>query len=888
MNYNYTRISYFTPYFQSVESDLFENVLPTSSRVEDTKTEIFVPQSGMSVVMATDDSANVSTSSSGAPAGQGSDSITVLGATMTNAAEAESKDVTQAAQAVLPRSLRSTGDDGTYPDIAMYLRKPIIVQSGYLSPLDVASTFATYGVFDPIKTNTIMWNKIVGVHSFRATSVFTLQVNATRFQAGRYILAYLPTAGAASTDPAQAWNLRMRLHSATQVTQLMHVELDLSRDTQVQLRVPYTCYANSTPVTKFASTFTKQVPGKIIMYPYMAMQVGSSATACSYTLWVHYEDVELYGNMAPQMGGGNRDNRGTSAKLFNGAKDVLGMEIFAPGPVEKVANNIRVIADSASRVPSLGALAAPVSWMADALGGVASMFGWSKPNIIEPVRNVHLEIFNTMPNCDAHEQTVNMALRQDNHIDILPGFAGTDKDELSIDYLKSIYAFWKVYTWTELGGQGDLLFKIPLSPCNYYSSTVDTNTLPVYNFTPVSFLAQMFTYYRGGLKFKFKLVKTEFHSGRLIFGFFPCDPTIDSTGAEVTYANLSYVQKTVIDVRDDVEWEIEIPWVSTTSWKQNSLVGFDGAPFGYLACYIQAQLISPDGVANDVKILTEVAGADDLAFAGPRFHTWAPIAPQAYLAAPQMGGGDEKVNSGVIGTAVSKPSLFNEEACCIGEVITSLRQLLKRPSPYLAYSNSKTLYFYPDQFGLYISSGASAEVSLSNGIDMTSVIASLFAFYRGSFRFNAIPINVTNITDIDSLVQWSYHKLHADEAGADTTRLIKSGYSSATAATAYAIATRAMGGGSFSAGLTKWGISFSTPFYNQNHSNPVMTHMASTAPSQVTAFTPGQDGQSDSLVGMYVSTVGNLNTTIMRHVGDDFNFGMFVGVPPMYYAALGG
>jgi len=909
MNNTINVISYLSGYFQLDKSDFFENMFVSSLRAQNITMEeqIFVPQSGVpprgglppplvdqqpghrpiggpkgsagkEPPMA--DDPGETTSLYAGPAGEGMVNVSRLGTTMTTTVEGQATEVTQAGRVFLPAQLRTTATDGTHPDISFYLGKPVKALVGSFSTTDGATTFAHTSIFAPIKANDIMWNKLKGVHAFRCTTVLTLQVNATRFQAGRYILCYLPTGGAAANELGISWLTRMKFYSATQVTQLMHVELDLSRDSQVQLRIPYTCFANSTPVTKDATLFLKQVPGLFKIYPYMALQSGSSTNSCSFTLWAHYEDVELFGNMAPQMGNGKFSSRGLSGNIFNKAKDVLGMEIYSPGPVEKAANSVRVIADQATRIPSLSALAAPVSWLADAIGGVASVFGWSKPNIIEPITNIHNQLFSAMPTVDSHEECTVMGLSQTNHIDVLPGFAGTDEDELSLDYLKRVFAFWKVYTWSDTSAPGTEIFKIPLCPSNYYTSNAPSGYQTALSMTPVAYLSSLFNYYKGGLKFKVKIVKTEFHSGRLIFGFFPCDPTVDSTGTEVTYANLNYVQKTVIDVRDDVEWEIEVPYVSTTSFKNCGLSGYDGEPFGWLACYVQSDLISPDGVPKDVKILLEVAGSDDLTWSVPRQNSFVPLAPVAALAVPQMGG---ILDTGDIGTTSSKLVEFNDEACCIGEVVTSLRQLIKRPGPYIPYSNSKQLFFYPDQFGVAVD--GTTPTWLNHGVDLIGVLGSCYSLCRGSLRFNLVPVNVTTVTDIDSVAYWMSHALHPDESGIDTNRTVKSALSSATAAGSVQVSEWARAG-PWMAGLTRWGLSFAIPFYNATHSTPTPARFVSTNTTQATPFVPGRDGQTNTLVGAFVSSVGVFNVMVMRHAGDDFNFGLFTGIPPLVQTTL--
>lgn len=816
----------------------------------------------------------VEKTSVGGPSGQATASQSKIGTTMMNETEALAKVSKPSHITRLPRTITNSADDGTLPSIKMYFGKPTKVYNGVFAETDVASTWSWQNVYDPIKTNAMYYDKLVGVYAFRATTVLTLQVNANRFQSGRYMLVHLPLGGADWSDPAMASYIKMKTYSAMQYTQLPHVEIDLATDSQIELRIPHVTFNNACPVTKSTETsFTKYTPGLFKIYPYMSLRAGASASTCGFTLWVHYEDVEIFSNMAPQMGGFENAERGTSGKMFGKVKDVLGMEVYTPGPVETIANKVRVISDSATRVPMLSAFAAPVSWLADIVGGVASIFGWSKPLQIAPAGDTHLALFHDLPNCDTKDNITSMSLTKDNRVDILPGFSGTSVDELSIDYLKKIYAYYDVVTWNSTDLVSTQLFKYPLSPGYFMkSATEEAHVMSLQ--TPIAFLSQFFHYYRGGLQFKFKIVKTEFHSGRLIFGFFPCDIPISGLGTEATFANLDYAQKTVIDVRDGVEWTMSVPYVSTTAFKRNArnATSYDEW-YGYLCCYVLSPLIAPDGVTPDIKILIEVCGADDLEFQVPLRNEYVPIIPIAVAAAPQMG---DPLNTGTIGTMKEEMHRFNDDAACIGECVTSFRQLLKRPGPYIPYTNSKYLVFHPDMYTPIINT---TEPVSSSGIapDLITVLGCCFTLQRGSLRFKFIPHNVTNITDIDSLVTWWYTKIGYNTVGGypDTTRIVKSSVSSATALSATSIANNARNG-SFMAGLTKWGVGFTCPFYNSNHSTPTVPHYTGFS------YLPGIMGQPETKLSASVSSVGNLNLTVLRYAGDDFNFGQFNGIPPMY------
>jgi hypothetical protein len=845
---------------------------PKSLRLVNSKTAVMVFQSALDAVST-----------------EVGPSATLMGSTMTTNVEAVEKSVAIIKPISVPRTLQNSASDQTTPDIKFYLGKPVRTMVGAFTTTDAPSTFGPIGVFDPIKLNTILYEKIKGNFSFRADTVVTLQVNASRFQAGRYILAYLPLGGYTLWSQEAIDIGIMKRFTATQVTQLLHVELDLATDTQVQLRIPYAIFANSTPVSNSAGVGAQYVPGVFFLYPYMALLPGSAVSTANYVVWVHYENIELFSNMAPQMGDFEPQMasfdapRGNMAQAVSKGKDVLGMEMYKPGPVEKGANIVRKVAEEANKVPLLSVVAGPLMWVADAIGGVCSIFGWSKPLNIIPSTKVNFNYLPQLCNSDVKDNIDSLSQSIDNHIAVLPGFGGTDVDEMSIDYLKNIYAFYKTYNWTGTNSVGDNIFTIPLSPSTFMNTITDT-TNPVVSASPIAFLSLLYGQYRGGLTFKIKIVKTEFHSGRLILGFFPLDMAVDGSTTAVTFDNLSYVQKTVIDVRLDNEWEFDVPFVSTTSYKSCSQLNASSAQihpnyFGYLGCWVLSDLVYPDGVPSTIKVLVEVKGSKDLEFAVPRQLKMCPIIPLNIQAQPQMGDFDGSIDTGTIGTAQTTDSPFEDAALCTGEPVTSLRQLLKRPCTMASYYGYPTAVIAPEVITPIVNTTPGLPTYTGIAADFITLFGCMYSLTRGGTRIKLLPAtpyydshNLVNYTWI-SLLKWDY----GDAPNATKVPL----YGIVTATSVNARAWFMKGLHSFQ--KMDWGIGFNIPFYSKTHSKPTAACLGSNARY---AWTSGVMGQPDVTVELQVDSTEYLNAAYLRYGSDDKDFSGFTGIPPFVYCGV--
>lgn len=226
---------------------------------------------------------------------------TIEGSTMRSTNDATKIVVETSAPRVIPLTLRTQQDDGSTPDIKQFLAKPTKILQGDLTATDTPTTFSNIACTEALVTSPVYSQKLNGVMSLRFTTVVTLQVNANKFQQGRYILAFVPTGGASPNgtspdDSVTTW-INMHRQNKTQITQLPHVEIDINKTTEVQLRIPYqsafSAYAFNNCLAGVPSFGD---PGVFFLYPYSPLVSAAGSVSAGFTLWVHYEDVETFGN----------------------------------------------------------------------------------------------------------------------------------------------------------------------------------------------------------------------------------------------------------------------------------------------------------------------------------------------------------------------------------------------------------------------------------------------------------------------------------------------------------------------------------------------------------------------------------------------------------------
>jgi len=790
-----------------------------------------------------------------------------LGNTITNITDAVVKTADKASHVSISRPLLNNANDMTDQSIKFYLGKPVVYQSGLVSATDTSSTFTAFDVMHPLYTNAVFLNKISGVFSFRATAVFTIQFNATRFQQGRYIFYHVPTGGARSGTVMSAEWIRMHTFAKSNVTTLPHVQIDLNKDTEVSLRVPFVSWMTAMPTPNTtAVTPTIGSPGVVGLYPYMALTTGTgSTTTCDYTIWVHYENVELFSNVNTQC---------SDIEFQMGYAD---REAVSRGPV---SSGLKLVSNGArlAKVP-LAKLLDGIDWVADVAAGMAHSLGWSAPRIATAPVRMNQNLFVNNSNGDAARNIQLIALSANNKIDACPGFAGSEYDELTIDYLKGIYSYDETFSFETTDVTGDVLYSEVVAPQAFRRSILD-GAVDTMVTTPIGLLALMFGQYRGGITYKFKFVKTEFHSGRILVAVNPIDYNRVTSGAVPSLAQTDYLHKTIIDLRECNEFEIEVPFISNTLWKSTGGAHtiannpyYIGEIYARITVFVLNELKAPPTVSTTVSMIVEVKGSDDLEFSLPMSANLQPLIPSAISmqcndivfqsGEPSTG----IVNSGMIGTASTSSDWLANAAAASGEVVTSLRQLLKRPGYLMNNTTGTNLYteIVPTGWTPAVSNALTASAGTG---DLTTLLSSMFCLRRGGTRLQANPDTIASLQMLTGT--------YVPRDVTDTRSVVRT----FTAVYPFSYALRAfVNNANWVVQRLDWGFVAEIPSYATSHAQPTIAHMYD-----------GSNAQSYQIYGSSTGSAfffalggGTLPTMPWYRSGaDDTNYGGFAGIPVMY------
>lgn len=548
-------------------------------------------------------------------------------------------------------------------DLKEYYRRPRIVKQGAITSsatrpvfdkFDFPSAFSSAGVLD--------LSRLTGVSNIRFDLVFTLQVANTPFQQGIMCMAW--NYGMGTADGGARFMRTDQVYSCTNVP---HVRLDMSQSTMVQLHVPFLWNRDFISL----EGFTSAIYGNLSLSHLLPCTYVSGVSAPSYKLLYHFENLELIGakpytvrTVTAQSGRELPFNAEQESEAYP-----LSSGLHAGSKALKLVSR---------GIPALSSVASTASWLLKGAAGAARSFGYSKPQIQDPINRV--AHFDTIyeHNVDTPSGTVVVGPLANNSLKP-SAFAGTDVDEMALEYVLTQWSQVCFGALASTAVHGDVLYGARASPSVFWYREPTgmpygnipppaTGTTGKNKFMPSSlfFWSSMFRQWRGDMQLRFTFGKTKMHGGRLLITWVPEEADVSySAGKTVTAPGLvgTYADTTgfsaIWDLRDQSVFTFNLPYVV-----DEPNLDFLSSSGSVTVTVLDPLEYSPT-VPSTVHFLVEARAA-------PGFEVSVPIGP---LYMPIDSGGVIRLQSGRV-VAPYKDDITQHT---IGEKLMSVKQLIMIP-----------------------------------------------------------------------------------------------------------------------------------------------------------------------------------------------------------------
>jgi hypothetical protein len=332
-----------------------------------------------------------------------------------------------------------------------------------------------------------------------------------------------------------------------------------------------------------------------------------------------------------------------------------------------------------------------------AASGVANMakfFGMSRPVDAGPISSYKPTYVGNIANSNVMDTSTKLTFDVKQELTIDPVATGLGpSDEMAITSIAMRESYLTQFPWSTGDVPETLLWNTRVTPSLLDIATPGASD--EYHLTPVAWVAQPFENWRGSLNFRFQIVASAFHKGRLKIVY---DPYYNGTSEY----NVQYTH--VIDLAKERDFTVTVDWGQELSFldhNDNLVVPFStsilgGAAHeeanGILAVYVVNDLTTPSAVLSDVSILVSVSAGEDFEVVNPnsgniaRYEMFVPQSGVFEEQAGDLSSADEDLT-----TQESKPiettvehdfAVVNNTADAykiyFGDPVSSIRQVLKR------------------------------------------------------------------------------------------------------------------------------------------------------------------------------------------------------------------
>lgn len=771
-------------------------------------------------------------------------------------------------------------------DLGNFLCRPINVAT-YQWDVD-SPLFETLNPWTAYLTNPFIRDKIANFELLRMNLHMKVLISGTPFHYGRALVSYNPLSGfdQVTIERGLGGALDADLVGASQKP---HIFLNPTLNAGGVLEIPYFYKENYIPLTQGGIT---DGLGEVVFRSFGNLRhtdVGNPVTINVY-LWA--TDVTLTMPTSRDL-----PALPSQSGVMNSGDE------YGQGIISKPASAIAKAAGMLKSIPLIRPYARATEIVATGVGDVARLFGYSRPAVITDPNIMKPVPLGNVANVDAADAVYKLTLDSKNEVTVDPRVTGLEgRDEMSVvDYVKR-ESYLATFNWTSDAGPGDMLWNCRVAPDLFRRVSYTTPTLrEELHMIPACHMAQMFKYWQGSIKFRFQIVKSAYHKGRMLVRY---DPR--SLGATVDY-NTNYSR--VIDIADAEDFEITIGWGQHKPWLEcetiDSLINFSPgtrlnelfmrAANGVIELDVINELVSPNA-SSDISVNVYVSMCDDARFAQPDGEKIKDLTyfrhPQEETLQSQSGiveqtGVDEPLAATQLETIASEAVPEDQTMnVFFGENVTSIRELVKRyvMTRYwynaFAFGNGTNVTrlrnkTFPYQRG-YDPEGLDTEqfgAYNNSNMNPISYFQACYAGYRGSIRHKYLYHTAGNmLTPVVEREDYS-----PDTAGIWSTQAITAANSDSGELTKAFTNTSWQGAAGTGTTINN-GVEVEFPFYNKGRIgySRLIRAQDLDCPSTSSWFATGLD---------YAFRQGTDEKIAFQQwtaAGEDFSLYFFTGVPIMY------
>lgn len=474
-------------------------------------------------------------------------------------------------------------------DLTTFMSRPIRIFSKIWEVNESPQYVNAINPWDLFLSDPKVANKIETFKLLHGTLKLKIMVNGSPFHYGRMFVGLRPTkfdnntltdgpvtpgVSLSYTDENAAGSNKTMNNMACLYSQRPHVFIDPSTNQPQQISWPFFAATNWIDLTD-QETIDRM--GVLEIWELTQLQHSNGATdEVEISIFAWMEDVEFAGLTAAapataQMavdkiqGSNKTKKRKPKKKAKPTFTNISGEDEHKPNGV--VSAPAALLADFAgyfTEIPYIGKFAKSTQIASGAVSSIARLFGFSRPAVLTDTAFYKSQPIGNLANTSGADPIFKLTLDPKQELTIDPTTVGLgEEDQMSFGYLIKREAFIDYFNWSTIVAQNTgLLYSIQVHPMIAPIYQTGANDTVVRCQTPLSFVSYPFNNWSGSLRYRFQIVASQYHRGRLLFVY---EPTLSTTGT-VTDTNDRYSH--IVDISEERDVTFEINWTQKEAYRK--------------------------------------------------------------------------------------------------------------------------------------------------------------------------------------------------------------------------------------------------------------------------------------------------------------------------------
>jgi len=489
---------------------------------------------------------------------------------------------------------------GTVLQISDFLRRPIqLFEFGIAADSDYDLALPIWQSYLSIPS---IRAKLMTYSYLRAKLVVRITITGTPFHYGRVMVGYIPHA--AQNEMFNQYNLNLsdlRINWLVYLSSTLGVKvINVCDNEPVEFEIPFIdykevlrLYNGSTSVLSASTNYQDAIwMGYFFVSTLNRIQaVSPSPSTVSCIITARMEDLELGPPTGYQQEIKTECNWQTESE-------------WKTGPVEQTASGAARIFNALSKIPGFKYFTQPAEGVATGIASIAALFGWSYPALIDSPKIVRNEPYGNAAQTIGQYYGQRITYDPEQSLSADPGFVAVNKDELTFEYISSIWALLDQFEWSHTTAQFVPIWSCAVTP-QAGIEIADVAGNEYFQPTPLAFCSLPFHYWRGKIHYRFEFVVSKFHRGKVGILF---DPVIGQYVLTVSNIKINRQYLHLIDIQDTQIVDFCIDWASPRPWLRNlplsagpTITGTVTSPVtaqtyanGFITVFVYTRCQSPD------------------------------------------------------------------------------------------------------------------------------------------------------------------------------------------------------------------------------------------------------------------------------------------------------